>query len=141
MNDHGGTTVLTQGPGRILTFLYGVLASSATGRSVYQIIAIFDRAPLAFTLSGVAAVIYLAALVAILRQARLFAIVACSIEMVGVLVVGTVSYLAPDHFRDPTVWSHYGNGYGYFPLVLPFLALWWLRKAPSYEPGEPPPRS
>jgi hypothetical protein len=24
------------------------------------------------------------------------------------------------------VWSGFGAGYGYVPLVLPFLGLWWL---------------
>ena len=44
----------------------------------------------------------------------------------GVLVVGTMSYLVSDWFPDKTVWSHYGQGYGFLPLVLPFLGLWWL---------------
>jgi hypothetical protein len=38
-----------------------------------------------------------------------------------------VSYLVPSEFPDKTVWSHFGAGYGYFPLILPILGLLWLR--------------
>ena len=44
------------------------------------------------------------------------------------LVVGLLSYLVPSAFPDKTVWSHFGSGYGYVPLVLPVLGLWWLRR-------------
>jgi len=29
-------------------------------------------------------------------------------------------------FADQTVWSTYGIGYGFVPLVLPIAGLWWL---------------
>ena len=29
-------------------------------------------------------------------------------------------------FNEATVWSHFGQGYGYIPLILPFLGLFWL---------------
>lgn len=125
---------LTAGPGRILTLLYGVLAVAATGRSAYQIATKFHQAPTAYILSAVAALIYVGALAAIIGQARLVAVVACSIELVGVLAVGTWSYLTPHQFPDATVWSGYGNGYGYLPAVLPILALLWLRKAAPPSP-------
>ena len=120
---------LTSGPGRLLTFFYGLLGLAATGRSAYQIATVFHRAPTAYVLSAVAAVIYLGALAAILAQARRLAVVACTIELVGVVAVGTWSYLAPHDFPDQTVWSGYGSGYGYLPAVLPILALLWLRRA------------
>ncbi|MHA3703465.1 hypothetical protein ACXR2U_14910 [Jatrophihabitans sp. YIM 134969] len=120
---------LRTGPGRLLTFFYGVLAVAATGRSAYQLATMFDRAPIAYVLSAVAAIIYIAAFVALVRDARPLAFVACTVEFVGVVVVGTLSYAAPDDFPDATVWSGYGNGYGYLPLVLPVLALLWLRRA------------
>jgi hypothetical protein len=123
-----GRPDLTAGPGRVLTLFYGVLAVAATGRSAYQISTKFHQAPTAYTLSGVAALIYVAALVAIIRQARIVAVIACSIEFVGVVTVGTWSYAAPHDFPDTTVWSGYGSGYGYLPAVLPILALIWLRK-------------
>lgn len=124
-----GRPALRTGPGRVLTFLYGLLALAATGRSGYQIVAIFDEAPLAYLLSAVAAVIYVVAFVALLRDARRLAFVACSVELVGVLAVGTLSVFVPGDFPQETVWSYYGIGYAFLPLVLPVLALWWLRRA------------
>jgi hypothetical protein len=122
---------LTSGPGRLLLFFYGLLAVAATGRSAYQLATKFADAPTAYLLSALAAVIYLAAFIALLRHARLIAVVACSIELIGVLVVGTLSYVVQHDFPDATVWSGYGSGYGYLPAVLPILALLWLRRVPS----------
>ena len=128
MADVRSHPALTSGPGRLLTLFYGVLALAATGRSAFQLATKFHDAPTAYVLSGVAAVIYVVALVAIIRSNRLVAIVACSIEFVGVLGVGTWSYVVPHDFPDTTVWSGYGSGYGYLPAVLPILALLWLRR-------------
>ena len=41
--------------------------------------------------------------------------------------MGALSYVATDLFPDKTVWSHFGQGYGFLPLVLPFAGLAWLR--------------
>ena len=119
------------GPGIILVSVYGLLALAATGRSVLQILEYFSRAPLAYVLSAVAAVIYIVATVALARgdrTSRRVALAAISVELVGVLVVGLASYLAPNAFPDKTVWSHFGSGYGFVPLVLPVLGLLWLRR-------------
>lgn len=123
--DGGG---IGAGPGRLLTALYALFALAATGRSAVQLLLYADRAPLAYSLSAVAAVIYLLATTCFVigNRARTVAIAACAVEAVGVLVVGAASYLVPDLFPDQTVWSHFGQGYGYLPLVLPFLGLWWL---------------
>ena len=43
------------GPGAVLVVVYGLLALAATGRSVLQILSDYDQAPLAYTLSAVAA--------------------------------------------------------------------------------------
>ena len=119
-----------RGLGIILVALYGLFALAATGRATYQILADFEKAPIAYLLSALAAVIYLVATVALARGDRTsvrVARVAISIELVGVLTVGLVSYLVPSEFPDKTVWSHFGAGYGYVPLVLPVLGLLWLR--------------
>lgn len=128
------------GVGRVLVFVYGVLALAATGRSVFQIIDRFHEAPVAFTLSAVAAVVYIVATVALVAPGRAWyriAWIAIGFELVGVLVVGTLSLFAPaalglhdvDPFgRDATVWSVYGMGYLFVPLVLPVLGLSWLAK-------------
>ncbi len=119
-----------RGLGIILVALYGLFALAATGRATYQIIADFQKAPVAYLLSVLAAVIYIVATVALARGDRTsirVARVAITIELVGVLTVGLVSYLVPSEFPDKTVWSHFGSGYGYFPLILPILGLLWLR--------------
>jgi hypothetical protein len=45
-----------------------------------------------------------------------------------VLAVGTWSLADRATFPDATVWSGYGSGYGFVPLVLPVLGLLWLRR-------------
>ena len=120
------------GPGRFVVAVYAVLALAATGRSVLQIASYFDRAPLAYVLSALAAVIYIVATVALAKGGHAGARLATGailVEAVGVLTVGTLSYVLPDLFPDRTVWSHYGSGYGFMPLVLPFVGLWWIHRS------------
>lgn len=122
---------LSAGPGRVLVAVYAVFAVAATGRSLVQLGLDAGRAPVAYGLSLFAAVVYLVATTCLLlggRTAWRVAVVACVVEAVGVLVVGALSYLATDLFPDRTVWSHFGRGYGFLPLVLPFFGLWWLRR-------------
>lgn len=131
------------GPGVVLVSVYAVLALAATGRSVLQILEYFSRAPVAYLLSALAAVIYIVATFALARGSRTswrVARAAILIEMVGVLVVGLMSYLVPSAFPDKTVWSHFGSGYGYVPLVLPVLGLWWLRRTRASARGDVPAR-
>ncbi|GAB3817748.1 hypothetical protein [Kribbella italica] len=119
------------GPGRILILVYGVFALSATGRAVFQIANQFDRAPIAYLLSALAAIIYVLATFALARATHLsrrIATIAIVIELVGVVGIGAFSYAVPDDFPDATVWSHFGQGYGFVPLVLPVLGLLWLRR-------------
>lgn len=123
--------VLRTGPGRLLTFFYGLLAVAATGRSVFQLATMFSRAPTAYLLSTLAAVIYVVAFAAIVTDRRGQAIAACSAELIGVVVVGTLSVVVRHDFPDSTVWSDYGSGYGGLPAVLPVLALIYLRRHPS----------
>jgi hypothetical protein len=118
------------GPGRLLIAVYAIFALSATARSGVQLSTHFSRAPLPYLLSALAAVIYIVATVCLTRgsqTSRLVATVSILIELVGVLAVGTWSLLDPAAFPDATVWSDYGQGYGYVPAVLPLLGLWWLR--------------
>jgi len=118
------------GPGRLLIAVYAVFALSATARSVVQIGTQFDKAPLAYVLSAFAAVVYILATVCLARASRTsrrIAFASCIVELVGVLTVGTVSALLPSSFPDATVWSLFGMGYGFVPVVLPILGLWWIR--------------
>ncbi|WP_248579491.1 hypothetical protein [Nocardioides sp. InS609-2] len=117
------------GPGRILIAVYAVFALAATGRSSVQLIQKADEAPLAYGLSALAAVVYIAATVGLAEvgpSPRRVAWTACLVEMAGVLVVGTLSLVESDWFPDDTVWSRFGSGYGWLPLVLPFLGVAWL---------------
>ncbi len=119
------------GPGRILILVYGVFALSATARAGVQIATELSEAPIAYALSAVAAVIYCAATFALARATKLsrrVAAVAIVIELVGVVGIGAFSYAVPEDFPDATVWSHFGQGYGFVPLVLPVLGLLWLRR-------------
>jgi hypothetical protein len=126
---------LATGPGRVLVAVYGVFALAATSRAAVQIATDFHEAPLAYLLSGFSAVVYVLATVALARGWRRAAVLAVSVELVGVLVVGTVSLLAPSDFPRATVWSGYGSGYGFVPLVLPVLGLWWLRRRQADPTG------
>lgn len=120
---------LSSGPGRMLVFVYGVFAVAATGRSAIQLGTDAGNAPVAYSLSLVAAVIYLVATTCLLiggPRAWRVAVAACGIELVGVLVVGVLSFVDTALFPDKTVWSHFGQGYAFLPLVLPFLGLAWL---------------
>lgn len=119
------------GLGRVLIALYAVFALAATARTVVQVVDRFDVAPLAFTLSGLAAVVYVLATVCLARGdrgSRRLAALSCTVELAGVLVVGALSLLRPELFPESTVWSRFGQGYGYVPVLLPVLGLWWLRR-------------
>ena len=47
------------------------------------------------------------------------------LETLLTLIVGTLSYTHPDLIGH-TVWRHFGEDYGYFPLFQPLLGLIWL---------------
>lgn len=117
---------ISHGFGRLLVFVYGVFALSATGRSSVQLSTKFHEAPMPYLLSGIAAVVYIIATFAMATERRRVALAAVLIELAGVLVVGFTSVLWPQDYADATVWSDFGSGYGYVPLVLPFVGLWWL---------------
>ncbi|HEY4152749.1 MAG TPA: hypothetical protein VGM38_05460 [Pseudolysinimonas sp.] len=133
------------GVGRVLVAVYAILAIAATGRSVFQIIDRFSEAPVAFVLSAFSGVIYIVATIALGARLRRLALVTISIELIGVLVVGTLSLVAPavlgldslDPFgRESTVWSAYGAGYLLVPLVLPVLGLLYLRRSGAPRPAK-----
>jgi uncharacterized membrane protein YdcZ (DUF606 family) len=119
------------GVGRLLVAVYAVFALSATARASYQLIREFDQAPVAYTLSLVSALTYILVTVALTRKGAQWAKLARAtvwFELFGVLAVGTASFLAPTLFNHPSVWSGYGIGYGFLPLLLPILGLIWLSR-------------
>jgi len=123
------------GPGRLLIAVYGVFAISATARAGYQILTKFSEAPLAYLLSAFAALVYVAATVSLAKAGSTWfkvSVAAVLVELAGVLVVGTLSVLDSVQFPHETVWSLFGRGYGFIPLLLPILGLVWLyRRRPS----------
>jgi cytochrome bd-type quinol oxidase subunit 2 len=121
---------IARGPGRVLVAVYGVFALAAGARATVQLATRFDQAPVAYLLSALAAAVYLVATVAMARGGRRTALAAIGVELAGVLVVGTLSLADPAAFPDETVWSAYGQGYLYVPLVLPVLGLAWLLRRP-----------
>jgi EamA domain-containing membrane protein RarD len=124
-----------RGPGRVLIAVYAVFAIGATTRAIYQLLTRFDEAPVAYLLSLVAAVVYVVITVALIKgtpTARRVARIGIVVELVGVLVVGTISLLLPDYFPRATVWSSYGLGYLLIPLILPILGLWFLRSTEGH---------
>ncbi|MBT2233985.1 MULTISPECIES: hypothetical protein [unclassified Nonomuraea] len=117
---------LGSGPGRALVAVYGLFALAAGSRATVQIVTRFGEAPLAYTLSAFAALVYILLTVALIRGARTLALAALGVELAGVLLIGTASVLDPAAFPEATVWSVYGKGYLFIPLVLPFVGLYWL---------------
>jgi hypothetical protein len=124
-----GTT--SSGLGRVLVAVYGTFALAAGARATVQLATRFGEAPVAYLLSALAAAVYVVATVGLVRGGRggrATATAAILVELAGVLVVGTLSLADPAAFPDETVWSAYGRGYAFVPLVLPVLGLLWLRR-------------
>lgn len=127
-----GRKRLISGPGVLLVWVYGVMVVGALSRTAYQMSTEFGRAPLAYTLSAIAAVVYVFITYTLVRggeRARKAALVCCAAELVGVLVVGTWTLIEPSAFPDATVWSDYGMGYLFIPVILPITGMLWLRRA------------
>ncbi|MCZ0990144.1 hypothetical protein [Streptomyces diastatochromogenes] len=125
-------TRLISGPGMLLVWFYGVMVVGAVSRSAYQIATDFQRAPLAYSLSAVAGLVYGFITYTLIRggeTARRAALVCCAAELAGVLIVGTWTLVDRSAFPDATVWSDYGMGYIFIPVLLPLSAMYWLRKA------------
>lgn len=125
------STVPARGRGisSVLIIVYGILALAATGRSFVQIATRFDTAPVAYLLSALSAVVYILATIALVRRGAFWYRVAwatISFELLGVVVVGFLSIFDTVLFPSDTVWSVFGRGYFFVPLVLPLLGMLWL---------------
>uniref|UniRef100_A0AAU2W018 Integral membrane protein n=1 Tax=Streptomyces sp. NBC_00008 TaxID=2903610 RepID=A0AAU2W018_9ACTN len=123
---------LGTGPGRVLVWFYGVFTVAAASRSIVQMILDFGKAPLAYVLSAVAALVYGFITYSLVRggeRARRTALVCCAAELAGVLIVGTWTLAEPSAFADATVWSDFGAGYLLIPVILPVTGMIWLRRA------------
>lgn len=110
----------------ILVVVYSILGLAAAGRATVQILEKFDEAPVAYAVSALSAVLYVLIAVALWRRWETVALVGSSIELAGVLIVGTLGYVDADLWPDETVWTGYGSGYGWVPVLLPLVALYFL---------------
>jgi cytochrome bd-type quinol oxidase subunit 2 len=121
----------TLGVGRLLILVYAVFAISSTARASFQVITKFEEAPVSYSLSLLSAVVYLLATVSLAKSGptwKTIALASVIFELIGVLTIGAISLLAPELFVEASIWSGFGSGYGYLPLVLPVLGLLWIRK-------------
>jgi hypothetical protein len=114
------------GVGRILVFVYGLFALAATARALVQLATQASTAPVAYALSLFSGIVYIVATWALATDRRRVALVTICVELTGVVVIGTLSH--PSDLDKASVWSDYGNGYGFVPLVLPVIGLLWLRR-------------
>jgi hypothetical protein len=111
---------------------YTVLAIAAVARTGYQALtgtATAERAGTAVALSGVAGLVYLVAAIGLRRRTPRSLLISrwcCAAELVGVIVVSLVE-IGVGGFGRAAVWSGFGVGYGYLPLVLPVMGLWVTR--------------
>lgn len=117
----------------VIGIAYTVLAVAALSRSAYQAATgvATGRAVVAVALSAVAGVVYLIAAIALRRATpRSIRLGRCClyVELIGVVVVSVVE-LASGGFGRSAVWSGFGVGYGYLPVLLPIVGLWLNRPA------------
>lgn len=122
-------TALQHGFGRVVVAVYAVFALSASARSLYQLITKASEAPVAYGLSALAGVVYVVATFALATNRRGLAAATIGFELVGVLGVGLLTIVDSALFPDATVWSDFGAGYGFVPLVLPLIGLAWVLRA------------
>jgi cytochrome bd-type quinol oxidase subunit 2 len=129
MADGAGDARLQHGFGRVVVAVYAVFALSASARSLYQLATKAAEAPVAYALSALAGVVYILATFALANNRRGLAAAAIGFELVGVLAVGLLTVFDTALFPDATVWSGFGAGYGFVPLVLPFVGLAWVLRS------------
>ncbi|GLY27530.1 hypothetical protein [Kineosporia sp. NBRC 101731] len=128
----------TSGPGRLLVAVYAIFALAACSRAIVQIATEFSNAPVPYLLSLLSGIVYVVATLALARPGatwRRVALITCTFELIGVIGVGLFSVLDSGDFPDATVWSNFGQGYGYVPLVLPMIGLYWLWRTRSQVPS------
>lgn len=119
--------------GYILGISYPLLALSTGARGLYQLFLRDDLARLGPALSVLTAVLYLVAAVGFFKRTPRWwriAVAALAAETVLVLAVGALSFIMPDLIGS-TAWRHFGQDYGYFPLIQPLLGLIYLLWKPT----------
>ncbi|HNS01793.1 MAG TPA: hypothetical protein PKM78_05355 [Anaerolineae bacterium] len=119
--------------GYILGISYPLLALSTGARGLYQLFLRDDLAKLGPALSVLTAVLYLVAAIGFFKRTPRWwriAVAALAVETVLVLAVGALSFIMPELIGS-TAWRHFGQDYGYFPLIQPLLGLIYLLWKPT----------
>ena len=115
--------------GYILAVSYPLLALSTGVRAIYQLFlktGVENYLPV--YLSALAALLYLLATIGFAYRRRWtwwLSVISLGIESCLTLLVGVWSFIDPD-LIGRTVWRHFGEDYGFFPLFQPLLGLVWL---------------
>jgi len=128
-NEEKGFSGFIAAAGVILAISYPVLALSTGVRAIYQLF--FKEGvtnTLASALSLLAAMLYLIATIGFAvreKWAWRISVGALTVEMILVLLVGTLSLIIPDTIGR-TAWRYFGIDYAFFPLIQPLLGLLWL---------------
>jgi hypothetical protein len=123
------TTKASRSASDILGFFYGLWAFSALGRSSWEYL--FKQNVTTYApahLSTFVGVLYIFIIVGLRHRSPRWwwaTLVLLAVELVGVLIVGTIDIIWHP-FPYATVWSSYGRGYFFMPLLLPFAGLWWM---------------
>jgi len=118
-----------RGVGSLVIAVYAIFSLSATVRALYQLIRKFSEAPLAYSLSLISGIVYILATYALVTKRYKLAKTTLYFELFGVALIGFLSILSPELFAHPSVWSNFGMGYGFIPLLLPIFGLWWLGRS------------
>jgi hypothetical protein len=79
-------------------------------------------------LSALAAILYLIATLGFAYRRKWtwwLSVISLGFETIMTLLIGVWSFVDPD-LIGRTVWRHFGEDYGYFPLFQPMIGLVWL---------------
>lgn len=120
--------------GYILGVSYPLLALSTGVRSLYQL---FLKEGVTNyvgpSLSGLAAILYLVAAIGFFKRTPRWwriSVTALALETALTLLVGALSFIIPEAIGG-TIWRHFGQDYGFFPLIQPLLGLAYLLWTPT----------
>lgn len=118
-----------KGTGFVLGISYPVLAISTFFRAAYQL---FLKEGVTNyvgpSLTAVASICYMLATFGFFvrqRWAWWLSATVLGFELFMAVLIGSLSFLYPETIGS-TVWRHFGQDYGFFPLIQPILGLAWL---------------